>query len=127
VSAEPDRPHLPTPAQIEAYGNGGFRFGGMSHRGSLLCLPDGIWAWPVAAPEDITAQSLALVLDRPDRVDFFLLGTGRELRPVPEPLRQCFRAAGVTLEAMSTGNAARTWNVLLPERRRVGAGLVAVD
>ena len=36
------------PAPIEAYGKGGFRFAGMSHRGSLLCLPDGIWAWPVA-------------------------------------------------------------------------------
>ena len=35
------------PAPIDAYGNGGFRFAGMSHRGSLLCLPDGIWAWPV--------------------------------------------------------------------------------
>ena len=40
-------PHLPVPAQIDAYGNHGFRFAGMSHRGSLLCLPDGIWAWPV--------------------------------------------------------------------------------
>ena len=42
-----DAPHLPTPAPIDAYGNGGFRFGGMSHRGSLLCFPDGVWAWPV--------------------------------------------------------------------------------
>jgi len=32
--------HLPRAALIETYGNGGFRFGGMSHRGSLLCLPD---------------------------------------------------------------------------------------
>ena len=44
-----DAPHLPRPAPIDAYGNGGFRFAGMSHRGSLLCLPDGIWAWPVTA------------------------------------------------------------------------------
>ena len=43
-----DAPHLPRPAPIDAYGNGGFRFAGMSHRGSILCLPDGIWAWPVA-------------------------------------------------------------------------------
>ena len=35
-------------APIDAYGKGGFRFAGMSHRGSLLCLPSGIWAWPVA-------------------------------------------------------------------------------
>ena len=42
-----DDPHLPRQALIDAHGGGGFRFAGMSHRGSLLCLPDGIWAWPV--------------------------------------------------------------------------------
>ncbi len=47
MAAGADAPHLPRPVPIDAYGNGGFRFGGMSHRGSLLCLPDGIWAWPV--------------------------------------------------------------------------------
>ncbi len=51
-----DSPHLPRPAPIEAYGNGGFRFGGMSHRGSLLCLPDGIWAWPVDGCRRIDAE-----------------------------------------------------------------------
>jgi len=33
----------PALAPIEAYGNGGFRFAGMSHRGSLLILPSGIY------------------------------------------------------------------------------------
>ena len=51
----PDRPvdgrHLPYAAPIEAYGSGGFRFAGVSHRGSLLCLPDGIWASPVTRSE----------------------------------------------------------------------------
>ncbi len=42
-----DRPHLPLRVPVEGYGKGGFRFGGMSHRGSLLCLPSGLWAWPV--------------------------------------------------------------------------------
>ena len=28
----------------------------MSHRGSLLCLPDAIWTWPVAAPEQIERE-----------------------------------------------------------------------
>ena len=43
-----EQPHLPRQALIDTHGNGGFRFAGMSHRGSLLCLPDGIWAWPIA-------------------------------------------------------------------------------
>ena len=45
-----DEPHLPRQALIDSHGEGGFRFAGMSHRGSLLCLPDGIWAWPVDEP-----------------------------------------------------------------------------
>ncbi|MEL6374227.1 MAG: MTH938/NDUFAF3 family protein [Pseudomonadota bacterium] len=38
---------LPERAPIDAYGDGGFRFAEMSHRGSLLCLPSGIYGWPV--------------------------------------------------------------------------------
>ena len=47
TTASSDAPHLPRSAPIEAYGKGGFAFADMSHRGSLLCLPDAIWAWPV--------------------------------------------------------------------------------
>ena len=61
-------PHLPHPATIEAYGKLGFRFAGMSHRGSLLCLPDGIWAWQVERPDDVTEATLAPVFARTVRV-----------------------------------------------------------
>ncbi len=47
MPAPSDAPHLPRSAPIEAYGKGGFAFADMSHRGSLLCLPEAIWAWPV--------------------------------------------------------------------------------
>ena len=68
-------PHLPRRAPIEAYGKGGFRFAGMSHRGSLLCLPSGVWAWPPAAPTEINAAALAPVFAEADAIDLFLLGT----------------------------------------------------
>lgn len=120
-------PHLPVPAQIEAYGNGGFRFGGMSHRGSILCLPTGIWAWPVAAPDAIDTASLALILDAADALDFVLIGTGMSWWAIPDRLRARFREAGVSLDAMPTGSAVRTYNVMFAESRRVAAALVAVD
>ena len=119
--------HLPQPAPIEAYGNGGFRFGGMSHRGSLLCFPDGIWAWPVTSLADLTAAALASAFARADVLDFFLIGGGRDPFVLPEPLRQRFREASLSVDAMATGAAVRTWNVLLAERRRVGAALIAVQ
>ena len=58
--------HLPRQTPIDAHGGGGFRFAGMSHRGSLLSLPDGMWAWPVTRPAEIGDGTLALVYARLD-------------------------------------------------------------
>ena len=118
--------HLPQAAPIDAYGNGGFRFAGMSHRGSLLCLPDGIWAWPVSGIADVTEEALAPVFARADTLDIFLLGCGADLVPMPTALRERFRALSISADPMSTGAAVRTWNILLAEKRRVAAGLIAV-
>ncbi len=119
--------HLPRPALIDAHGGGGFRFAGMSHRGSLLCLPDGIWAWPVASADAITEETLSLVFARAAVLDFFVLGTGNVPWIMPEALRLRFRDAHVSVDTMTTGAAVRTYNVMLMENRRVGAGLIAVE
>ena len=122
-----EAPHLPRQALIDAHGGGGFRFAGMSHRGSLLCLPDGIWAWPVAAPAELTEESLSQVFARAENLDFFVLGTGTAPWIMPEPLRARFRDAHISADAMATGPAVRTYNVMLMENRRVGAGLIAIE
>lgn len=124
---EAQAPHLPRPAPIEAYGDGGFRFGGMSHRGSLLCFPDGIWAWPVDSVAALTLESLQPALERAEKLDFFIIGGGRDPFVLPERLRARFRDVSLSVDAMPTGAAVRTWNILLAENRRVGAGLMAVD
>ncbi len=122
-----EAPHLPRQALIDAHGAGGFRFAGLSHRGSLLCLPDGIWAWSVAVPADITANSLTLVFDRSQNLDFFIVGTGLEPWAMPPPLRARFRDAHISVDVMTTGAAVRTYNVMLMENRRVGTALIAID
>jgi uncharacterized protein len=121
-----DAPHFPRQVPIDAYGNGGFRFAGMSHRGSLLSLPSGIWAWPVAASKDITEASLAPLFALADVIELFVLGTGPDLVPLAEALRWRFRDYHIGLEAMATGAAVRTYNLLVAENRRVAAGLIAV-
>lgn len=121
-----DAPHLPQPAPIDAYGDGGFRFAGMSHRGSLLCLPDGIWAWPVEDAGQLTQAALAAVFERAPVLDFFLIGAGRDPWVLPERLRSRFRDLSLSVDAMPTGAAVRTYNILLAENRRVGAALIAV-
>jgi uncharacterized protein len=122
-----DAPHLPRQAPIDAHGGGGFRFAGMSHRGSLLCLPDGIWAWPAAAPTDLSDDSFALVFARADILDFFILGAGAAPWRLPEALRTRFHEARISVDTMTTGPAVRTYNVMVLEGRRVGAGLIAID
>jgi uncharacterized protein len=121
-----DDAHLPHPAAIDAYGKGGFRFADMSHRGSILCLPSGIWAWPVTAPAEINEDTLARALASRD-VELFLIGTGGTPWLMPEVLRWRFRDAGVGVEVTPTGPAVRTYNILFAEGRRVGAALIAVD
>jgi len=117
--------HLPYPAPIEAYGKGGFRFAGMSHRGSLLCLPDGIWPWPVEQASGITEATLEPVFARADAIDLFLIGAGRGGWVLPRPLQERFKALAMPVEATNTGRAISTYNILLGEGRRVAAGLIA--
>ena len=121
------QPHFPGTAVIEAYGNGGFRFAGMSHRGSLLCLPDGIWAWPVRSAAELCEDTLAPILAQSAQLDVVLIGTGRDLWVMPDSLRQQFRALQISADPMPTGAAVRTYNVLVAERRRVAAALIAVE
>jgi uncharacterized protein len=121
-----DAPHLPRPAPIDAYGDGGFRFAGMSHRGSLLCFPDGIWAWPVNDVTELTEAALSTVFDRAESLDFFLIGAGRNPWALREDLRKKFHELALSVDAMTTGAAVSTYNILLAENRRVGAGLIAV-
>ena len=121
-----DAPHLPRPALIDAYGDGGFRFGGMSHRGSLLCFPDGIWAWPVKNVAELTPEGLQAVFHRAESLDFFLIGTGRDPWALPENIWKRFRELSLSVDTMATGAAVRTYNILLAESRRVGAGLIVV-
>ena len=112
---------------IDAYGNGGFRFADMSHRGSILALPSGIRAWGVTAAAELTEETLAPVFQEGDALQLLLLGTGLEVVPVSPALRRRFREAGIGLEVMQTGAAARTFNVLVAENRKVGAALIAVE
>jgi uncharacterized protein len=119
--------HFPQRAPIDAYGNGGFRFAGMSHRGSLLVLPSGVYAWDVTSVHDVTAERCAAFLREVAPPGFVLLGTGRDHTLPSADVRKLFAEAGIGLEPMSTGAAARTFNVLLAEGRDVSAGLIAVE
>jgi uncharacterized protein len=113
---------------IDGFGAGGFLFGGMSHRGSLLCLPDGIHAFAPKNFAEVDEASLApLFALPPGSVELLLFGCGRSLMPVPQPLRLKLRSLGISCDPMNTGAACQTYNILLGEKRLVGAVLIATD
>lgn len=119
--------HFPQQVGIDAYGNGGFRFAEMSHKGSLLCLPSGMIRWNVNAPAELTLESLQPVFEQADRLDVLLIGLGSDITAIDPAIRQAFRDRKVIVEATQTGGAVRTYNVLLAEERAVGAALIAVE
>ena len=121
------RPISPAgPRLIQGYDEGGFRIAGTRHAGSVLVLPEQTLAWPVAAPEEVTAESLAPVRTADPAIEILVLGCGARFVPVPARLRAALRADGIVVEAMATGAACRTYNLLLAENRRVAAALIAL-
>jgi uncharacterized protein len=122
-------PLVPAGRQIiESYGDGRFRVSGTVFAGSILVFAERTVAWPVTDFAALTASSLEPLraAGLAGLVDVVLLGCGARMGLVAEPLRGSLRAAGIVLEAMDTGAACRTYNVLAAEGRRVAAALIAV-
>lgn len=103
---------------VDAYGNGGFRFAGMSHLGSILLLPSGVHGWD--------GTDVSAILAEREAIGLFILGTGKTMVRPPRALREAFDRAGIQLDYMATGYAVSTYNLLLAEKRQVAAGLIAV-
>lgn len=119
--------HFPGRAPIDAYGNGGFRFADMSHRGSILCLPSGIYGWHAQPGMVLTIVDFERVLAEAADIEVLLVGTGDSMQLLSKDLRTAFRDGGISVDAMSTGAAVRTFNILLGENRAAAAALIAVE
>ena len=105
---------------IEGYGPGFFRVAGHVLRGPCLITP---WDAGLWGGFDDTATPLSLV----DKIDVLFVGTGAAIAHVPAAFREALEAQGIGVEVMSSPTAARTYNVLLGEGRRVAVALIPVD
>lgn len=115
------------PPSIDAYGGGGFRISGLRREGSLLILQDEVLGWPPSVVAELTPDHLrAVIALGPREVEFVLLGVGVRPAPPPPAVRQALQAAGIGLEVMDTAAAARTYNVLAAEGRRLACALIAI-
>jgi len=121
-------PLIPEGAQIvESYGGGGFRIAGQRYQGAVAVLPASVLDWPDAAVDEASLGALVerIVTDFP-ALEVLIIGTGETARLPGKALRHDLRQRGIGVEAMDTGAACRTFNVLLAEGRRVAAALVAI-
>jgi uncharacterized protein len=117
---------LPGRHAVEGIGQNGFRFGGMSHQGSVLMLASGVHIWLPPAPFKHSVALYEMVFAEASEIDILLIGAGTIPWALPQDLREAFRGASISADVMTTPSAASTWNVLLAEGRRVAAALVAI-
>jgi uncharacterized protein len=108
---------------IDSYGSGSFRVSGAAYEGAIIVFPDATLRWQAARIEEVDFACLAPVCDH-GGVEILLMGCGRRAVLVPKELRARLKAVGIVVDAMDTGAACRTYNVLLAEDRRVAAALL---
>ncbi|WP_091739931.1 Mth938-like domain-containing protein [Phenylobacterium immobile] len=112
---------------VDAYGSGGFRLSGARHEGSVLIVQDAVWAWPVTSLAEVTPAAIASVISAgASEVEFLLLGVGARNAQPSRETRDALRAAGIGLEFMDTPAAAKLYNVLTAEGRRLACALIAL-
>ncbi len=117
-------PLIPAGRQfIERYAASGFRISGEIYAGPVLVFPDRTLSWAVAEDAALSWEALQPVIEN-GGVQILLLGLGRRMMAMPAELRARLRGVGIGLEAMDTGAACRTYNVLLAEDRPVAAALL---
>ncbi len=110
---------------INSYGEGGYRVSGVRYEGSVLVFPDKTEPWSIASMEDFTLDSLEAIAKADPAVEILLIGCGASMTFIEDNIRAALREKGITIDAMDSGAAARTYNVLLLEGRRVAAALIA--
>ncbi|WP_025898681.1 Mth938-like domain-containing protein [Sneathiella glossodoripedis] len=110
---------------VNSYGDGGFRVSGVRYEGNIIILPDQTLNWSLERIDELTVESLQPVLDAEPAVEILLIGCGGMMAFIEEEVRAKLRSKGITIDSMDSGAAVRTYNVLLLEKRRVAAALIA--
>ncbi len=111
---------------IHGYGDGGFRVSGVRYRGPIIVRPRQTTAWSVQDITRLCIDDLAPLRDADEAIAVLLLGCGETGALIDPALRAEVRTWGMVIEAMGTGAACRTYNVLLGEERDVAAALIPI-
>jgi uncharacterized protein len=108
---------------IQSYAGGKFRISGVLYEGPVLVTPERTILWD--APQELSQLTEAHF--EAAGMDVVLLGTGKTFKHVPPKLKAALREKGISIDAMDTGAACRTYNVLMAEGRLVLAALLVCE
>lgn len=112
---------------IQGYTAGGYRVGGETHMGGVILTPERAETWPVSDLAAASVADFALVTTQEPKIEVLLLGTGPAMTCPPVELLEALKATGLAVDFMDSRAAARTYNVLVAENRRVAAALLPLD
>ena len=111
---------------IQSYGPDGFKVSDQLYSGSIILMHDVVQDWPVANSQHISLERLSPILAQVDDIELLLIGCGQAFCLIPPDIKAAFRRKGITIDAMDTGEACRTYSVLMAEERRVAAALIKI-
>jgi uncharacterized protein len=111
---------------IESYGDGGFTISGVAFTGPTIIFPERTIEWVGATADGFSVEMFAPVFEAEDVPEILLFGCGAKIVFVSPTLRAAIRSRGPVVDAMDTGAACRTYNILMTEERRVAAALLPV-
>lgn len=110
---------------VQGVSDRGFKLKGEWVDGTIAITEDGILSdWTDKAFDELALEDFDTLLDSNPEV--VIIGTGVESSLTPRELMFGFARRGTGLEVMDSRAAARTYNVLAGEGRRVAAVLFAV-
>lgn len=111
---------------VDSLMDSGFRFADMTHNGSLIFGPTGVFAWPPRNVRDINLGSFDKILSFKTSIDFLIIGCGDMPVRLDDEVTWALKENKIRFDTMSTAAAARTYNIMISEERRVAAALICV-
>lgn len=103
---------------------GGFRAGGRTFAQGVLVLPEVAHEWPVTALHQLRLAHFDPLATADPAIEILLIGTGSAMHRPDRALLEALKDRGLAVDFMDSRAAARTYNVLVAEARRVAAALL---
>lgn len=110
---------------IQSYADGQFRVSSVTYNTAIVVYPHGTTEWQnVKNFDDLNEESFAPLIEQAEDIDVVLFGMGASMKFFNPKLKLALSKKGLVIDAMDTGAACRTYNVLMAEGRRVVAVLL---